>query len=152
MRRTIPALPTLALAATAATSAGCGPDPLLGSWDGTYFAASGYEPLELPYQTTFTDENGTYDYFLSMDMRFVAGGTGVFSFHERFEQGGTVTYEADNDYAARIERIKRGVWVVDVAGYDGMLLECTAGKQALACIGDDEVGVDYAMDFTRREE
>lgn len=149
MRRSIPTLSTLALAATAG---GCGADPIVGDWDGTYFASSGYAALELPYETVITDENGVYDYFLSLDARFTAGGTGVFTFHERFEQQGEVTFEADNPYGATIERRKRGVWVVDVPSYDGMLLECTAGKKELSCIGDDELGVDYAMDFTRREE
>lgn len=149
MPRSIPKLSTLAIALTA----GCGgKDPIIGDWDGIYFAVSGYTPLDLPYTTEITTESGVFDYTLSLTARFTESNVGDFVFHERFEQGGEVAFEEDYAYVFDMQRRARGVWLVDAPTYDGLLLECTARKQSLGCIGDDEVGAQYEMDFIRREE
>lgn len=147
--RPIPKLPVLALAATA----GCGADPIVGDWDGVYLQTTGYEPITFPHRDVVTTDQGVYDYFLDLTASFVKGGSGVLTFHERFEKEGQVAYENLGRYAAiQGDRLSRGRWVYQVPSYDELILECTAERDTMSCIGDDVLATEYVMDFERAEE
>lgn len=150
MRRTIPKLPILALAATS----GCGGDPIAGDWDGTFLGISGYDPIDIPhFDPGVTTAEGVFDYYLNLTATFTRNGTGSLAFHERFTDGDEVVYEALNRYAAiQGDRLSRGKWVYQVPSYDELILECTAERKTLTCVGDDAAGAEYRMDFTRQEE
>lgn len=150
MRRTIPKLGVLAFA----TTAGCGPDPIAGDWDGTFLATTGYDPISLPhFEEGVTTAEGVFDYYLNLSATFNGNGTGSLAFHERFTDGDEVVYEKLERYPAiQGDRLSRGNWVYQVPSYDDLILDCTAERKTLTCVGDDAVGAEYQMDFERQEE